>query len=175
MTPNDAAGLAFTVHGIPVPQGSKTYLGHGRMVEAGGQKLKNWRHDVTRAAEQARTEHGALIGPVFLEVHFYMPRPRSHYGTGRNAALVRDSAPEYPGSRPDLDKLVRAVDDALTTSGLWIDDAQVVVLYARKLYAGPDRDPGADIRIAPLHRTVGAASTAAGQPANDSIQEGLPL
>lgn len=174
MTPSDA-GLAFTVHGIPVPQGSKTYLGHGRMVEAGGQKLKNWRHDVTRAAEQARTEPGVFVGPVYLEIDFYMPRPRSHYGTGRNAHLVRDSAPEYPGSRPDLDKLIRAVDDALTASGIWIDDCQVVGLYARKLYAGLDRDPGADIVIAPLYRTVGAANAASGQPAPDSVQEGLPL
>lgn len=167
--------LEITVHGIPVPQGSKTYLGHGRMVEAGGQKLKNWRHDVTRAAQQAHTEHGAFIGPIYVEIDFYLPRPRSHYGTGRNADKVRDSSPAYPSSRPDLDKLIRAVDDALTASGIWVDDAQVVGLYARKLYANPDREPGADIVIAPLYRTVGAASSATGVPTTNSVQEDLPL
>lgn len=164
--------LTFTVHGIPVPQGSKTYLGHGRMVESGGQKLKNWRHDVTRAAEEARDEHGGatLTGPLYLEVDFFMPRPRGHYGTGRNAHLVRDGAPEHPAGRPDLDKLIRAVDDALTAAGLWKDDAQVVDISARKSYADDQVGPGASISVMPLSRTVGDAERVA-----LSVQEGLPL
>ena len=29
-------------------------------------------------------------------IRFYFDRPKSHYGTGRNEGIVRDSAPGYP-------------------------------------------------------------------------------
>jgi Holliday junction resolvase RusA-like endonuclease len=44
---------------------------------------------------------------------------------------------------PDLDKLVRAILDSLT-GVVWRDDAQVVDIVARKVYA---ETPGVDIAI----------------------------
>ncbi len=52
--------------------------------------------------------------------------------------------------RPDLSKLVRSTEDALSDAGAWEDDARVVECLARKVYAGdPDalHIPGAVIRI----------------------------
>jgi crossover junction endodeoxyribonuclease RusA len=74
-------------------------------------------------------------GPVAVHVKFVMPRPKHHYRTGRNAHLLRDSAPEYPTGKPDLDKLCRALLDSLTAAGVVKDDAQVVWLDAIKVYA----------------------------------------
>src|SRR5690606_25696178 len=91
---------------------------------------------------------------------FTLARPRSHYRTGRNAHLLRDSAPARPTGAPDLSKLARATEDALTEAGVWKDDAAVVE-YRRlaKVYPGSDPDaldqPGVLIRIHLLETTPG--------------------
>jgi Holliday junction resolvase RusA-like endonuclease len=69
-----------------------------------------------------------------VECTFFLERPKAHCGTGRNEGIVKDGAPAYPVVRPDADKLLRAVLDALT-GRVWADDAQVVVATARKRYA----------------------------------------
>jgi Holliday junction resolvase RusA-like endonuclease len=54
---------------------------------------------------------------------------------------------------PDLSKLIRSTEDALTDAGVWTDDARVVAYHQpRKVYAGsadPDalHTPGAVIRV----------------------------
>lgn len=66
-----------------------------------------------------------LEGAVRIEVKFYFARPKSHYGTGKNAGRLKPSAPrEYLGT-PDLDKLTRTVADCLTQSGVIVDDKQI--------------------------------------------------
>jgi Holliday junction resolvase RusA-like endonuclease len=52
---------------------------------------------------------------------------------------------------PDLDKLCRAVADAITDAGLWADDAQVVSLVAAKRYSSP---PGVHITITELSSSI---------------------
>jgi crossover junction endodeoxyribonuclease RusA len=138
-----AVRLDFFVPGDPAPQGSKRYLGDGRMVES-SKRVASWRADVRRAAEAAMTpRHEALWAvPVAVELDFYLSRPKSHFGTGRNAQKIKESAPNWPG-RPDVDKLARAVLDALT--GLVIaDDSAVVELRASKSYG---RRPGVNVLI----------------------------
>ena len=98
-----------------------------------------WREAVR--AETQRMGCEPLAGPVAVRVDFYMPRPKGHWRTGRNADLLRESAPRLPDGRPDVDKLSRAVLDGLTEGGAWKDDGQVVHLDAMKLYA-PKGDPG---------------------------------
>ncbi|MCR4339570.1 MAG: RusA family crossover junction endodeoxyribonuclease [Gemmatimonadaceae bacterium] len=63
-----------------------------------------------------------------------MQRPAGHYGTGRNAGTVRPCAPEWPTTKPDADKLTRALLDALTGVA-YVDDSQVVHLGIRKEWA----------------------------------------
>jgi Holliday junction resolvase RusA-like endonuclease len=98
------------------------------MIESSA-KVKPWRDVVAWSTVAARNRIRGwrpLLGPVALSLTFTMPRPRSHFGTGRNAAVVRPSAPERPDVTPDLDKLVRATQDALKFGGAFKDDAQVV-------------------------------------------------
>lgn len=95
-----------------------------------------WREAVRAETQRAMTlQPGPVAGAVYVSLKFQMTRPKGHYRTGRNAALLRDGAPGRPAGKPDLDKLVRAVLDGLTAGGAWKDDSQVVVLTAEKLYA----------------------------------------
>ena len=69
---------------------------------------------------------------------FYRPRPKSHFGTGRNAAILKPSAPTYPIGRPDALKLARAVEDAMT-GVVYSDDALIVREVLTKFWGEPAR------------------------------------
>lgn len=125
--------VSFTVPGIPQPAGSKRafvnkHTGRVSVVDA-AKGSRSWKHDVATAAMDAMDGRPVLDGPLRLEITFLLPRPKGHYG----AKGVRPSAPSYPAVRPDLTKLVRAVEDALTGI-VWRDDAQVVDQSAMKAY-----------------------------------------
>lgn len=155
--------IAFTVRGIPAPQGSKRLLplgakrgGRPILVES-SKRVPKWRkaiRDEARRALEALPLEGQAraTGPVVVDLHFRLPRPKGHYGTGRNAAVLRPSSPAWPASKPDLDKLVRAVLDALTGL-LWVDDAQVVTLAVAKCYASPTVPAGVHVRVGAHHPT----------------------
>lgn len=116
------------IPGKPAPQGSKRHLGNGIMVES-SKSVKPWRVDVAWAAREAFLH--PLDGPVRLELGFVMPRPKSAPKRSTPAAV----------KRPDLDKLSRAVLDAIT--GVVVaDDSQIVHLVATKRIAELDEPTG---------------------------------
>ena len=139
--------LRFAVLGLPAPQGSHRYVGNGVMVES-SKKVKPWRADV-RAAAVAHMLGQPWTGPLAVTVEFRLPRPRGDFGTGRNAGVLKPSAPIWHVKRPDADKLVRAVGDALT--GLvWADDSQIVAWHTYKRYATAAEPVGATICVQEL-------------------------
>ena len=140
--------ITIEVRGLPAPQGSKRHVGHGIMVES-SKAVGPWREAV-RAETYKAVSDGGFQGPVHVDITLYLTRPRGHYGTGRNAERLRDSAPTWPSGRPDVDKLARAVLDGLTAGGAWRDDAQVAVLIARKIYGW---QPGCRIEIRELEES----------------------
>ena len=138
-----ADAITFTVKGMaPAPQGSKRHLGNGVMVES-CKRVKPWRAMVTAAA----VESGAPIcsGPVSIAVTFLFARPKSHYGKRG----LKPSAPRWHAVRPDNDKLVRGVCDALT-GALIADDSRVVTITSKKRFCTGDEQPGAIITVIPL-------------------------
>lgn len=150
--------LTITVLGIPAPQGSKKgYVRGGRavLVES-SKKVAPWREAVKWATRRAMPmpdmvlAHNANVamfdGPVEVIVTFRLPRPKYHFGTGRNAHLLKAAAPPYPAGVPDVDKTLRSTLDGLGESGLWRDDAQVVHADAWKVYADHE-PPGATIVV----------------------------
>lgn len=149
--------FTVTVHGFPRPQGSKSAFvnkatGRAQMSESSGPNLKDWRANVQVAATQARRDTGAamIAHPVQTVIEFRFPRPKSHYGTGRNARVLKATAPAYPvsiGRHGDLEKLERAVNDALTAAGVWVDDILVVASQTEKNYAADETDAGATITV----------------------------
>lgn len=136
--------LTIDVAGTPAPQGSKKHVGRGVMVES-SKAVKPWREAVKWAAIEAH-DGPPLDGPLSVLIMFQFQRPKGHYGTGRNAAQVKASAPHSVAVKPDIDKLLRACLDALT-GVIFRDDAQVVRVSASKTY-GPR--PGAHIEVTPL-------------------------
>ena len=75
-----------------------------------------------------------LEGALSVSMTFSMPRPKSHYRTGRYSHLLKSDAPKLHTSKPDIDNIVKFYLDALTGS-FWKDDAIVCALEAMKVYA----------------------------------------
>lgn len=129
---------AFRVPGIPIPQGSMRAIRSGRngalVMLSDNDKLSSWRGDVRDAALRAiapgpypKAPRGE---PVRVGVTFHLPRIKAHFTP---KGELRDYAPSYPTTKPDLDKLVRAILDAMT-GVVYYDDAQVATIEAGKLY-----------------------------------------
>lgn len=143
----------FRVYGVPTTQGSKRAFVHphtGRAVvtEQMGQRLRDWRASVADAAGRYVSEHPHLawpiIYPVRLELTFWLPRPKAHFSASGG---IKDTwATARPHKKPDLEKLVRAVNDALSKTVIQ-NDALVVKLSAQKLYAEEDEPPGCWIQV----------------------------
>lgn len=127
--------IALYVAGKPAPQGSKRHVGGGRMIES-SKFVAPWRRTVAAAASKACP--APLDGPLAVSLAFVLPRPTSE-PKRRTRPATR---------RPDVDKLARAVLDALTGPA-FADDSQVVSLTATKRTAGPGEEPGCEIRVAP--------------------------
>lgn len=138
----------FFVPGIPAPQGSKFAAIRGDrayVVDANVKKLKAWRWLVTSNAREL-VEPGGEHLPAAVLLVFTLPRPKYHYGTGRNAGTLKERY-ESAGmdKKPDIDKLARAVLDGLTDAGnVFRDDSQVTKLVAIKTYG---ETPGCFIEI----------------------------
>ena len=131
------AEVSFTVYGAPQPAGSKTagMSKSGKMfVRDSAKGSAPWKRQVAQAAGMAMNGAGLLDGGLSLTVRFWVPRPKGHYGKRG----LRPSAPQYPTVRPDVTKLLRAVEDACT-GVVWRDDAQVVAQHAIKGYDEPAR------------------------------------
>ena len=131
---------AVVVHvlGEPIPQGSMRAIGRGRM-KSDNVRLQPWRDTVAWRVHEAMAGAPPLTGPLEVRATFVLPRPPS--------APKRRWAPE---KKPDLDKLLRALLDAATAGGAWVDDAQVVAATARKVYATAGQLPQAQLLIANL-------------------------
>lgn len=130
--------IHFTVHGLAEPAGSKRAFVNpktGRAIVTDANTASGpWKREVTTAAVEAMNGGPMMNGPLKLTLAFYVPRPKGHFGKRG----LRPSAPPYPAVRPDLLKLARGVEDAL--SGVcYRDDAQIVMERLQKLYGEPAR------------------------------------
>jgi Holliday junction resolvase RusA-like endonuclease len=134
--------LSFFVPGIPKTAGSKrAFIPKGwqrAIIVDDNPKSRDWKTDVSQAG-QAAYKGPLLEGPLEVSLAFVCLRPKGHHG--KNG--VRPSAPVWPIGKPDVLKLARAVEDALTGI-IWRDDAQVVSEHLCKLY-GPK--PGVYVMV----------------------------
>ena len=139
--------LTATVPGKPRPQGSMQLSRDprtGREFAKYGLETVNHRNLVIDVLRQGWGGRPPLTGPVAVRCTFRFTRPKSHYGTGRNAGVLKPTAPLYMTSAPDGDKLLRLVNDALTIAGVLDDDARVALQRAEKVYAD---SPGSLIEV----------------------------
>jgi crossover junction endodeoxyribonuclease RusA len=127
MTPHAPLGLSgsatsiidgdWFVEGKPVPQGSMRAF-NNRVVHNKPKELMAWRNHI--ALVVGRTIKEPTDKPVEVVIAFQLLRPKS-------------ASRLYPSVKPDLDKLIRSVLDALTGIA-YIDDSQVISIKASKRY-----------------------------------------
>jgi len=88
-------------------------------------RLKNYTENLILEMRKAHKGQSQLTGPLRVAVTFTFPLPKKRVGVQWAEKTQRG----------DIDKLVRAVLDAVTTSGIWEDDKQVVELHAAAMAA----------------------------------------
>jgi Holliday junction resolvase RusA-like endonuclease len=137
--------IEFVVPGVPVPQGSKNAWGG-----EDNPHTKSWRASIAARALESVVD-GPLLGPVHVDVSFVFPRPKAHYRTGRYSDQLREDAPFWHSAKPDLDKLQRAIGDAL--NGIVIRDDSQIAFWVVSKYYGPS--PRALIQVEKLEQEEG--------------------
>lgn len=113
------------------------------IITSTNRNLKAWEALVRSRANEARTAAGRqqpLAGPVALAIDFYFARPKRLL-TRRAGALYQPHV-----TAPDLSKLVRGLEDALS-GVLFLDDKQVAAIAATKAYAPPGDGPSCRITV----------------------------
>ncbi|WP_058120562.1 RusA family crossover junction endodeoxyribonuclease [Actinobaculum massiliense] len=129
------------VDGIPRPQGSMKNIGKGRLIHP--QQLTQWRNHVAHTATSAALAAGFPLNydaPVTITTRFYLPQPtRPRFN--------------HPATKPDLDKLTRAIGDALSLPNPAVlkDDSRILEWITSKEY---NPRPGASITITALPTTT---------------------
>lgn len=124
--------ISLFVPGKAEPQGSKTLMRNGKMLNGGSadadRRLRAWRAKVSAEA----CKHVPIAGPVKITMRFVFERPKTHMKQDRS---LRKGKPFYYQRTPDRDKLERAVNDSLTAAGLIDDDARSPVGDIMKAYS----------------------------------------
>lgn len=77
-----------------------------------------------------------LAGDVYIKLIFFMPRPKTHFKSGKSSHVLKSNIPEYHSFRPDIDNLIKYILDIIQgRDGFIIDDSQVCLLQAEKIYS----------------------------------------
>ena len=127
-----ATSCRFFIPGLPRPGGSKRgFVVRERAVITEDCKTsKDWRAVCALKADELWRSAPPLSGPIAVYFDFLMPRPKGHL---RKDGSVRPGAPAYPTVKPDVTKLIRSTEDALSRI-IWRDDCIIVRQVANKLY-----------------------------------------
>jgi len=140
VTDGDNEPVVIKVLGEPVPQGStKAFITKSGkpIITHSNKNTKEWRQRIATEAQKERPKKWDMDQAMLVGIDFLMPRPKSL------PKKVKEDV-----KRPDLDKLIRAVLDALT--GIFYnDDSQVVQIFAGKRYADKYEASGANITVIP--------------------------
>lgn len=135
----------FFVPGIPQTKGStKAFIPKGwkrAIITNDNTKSKPWEATVRAEASACCAFLGGDVA-VVVAAEFVFPRPKSHFG--KNG--LRPSAPRRMKKKPDIDKILRVVLDALT-GVVYADDSQVDDCWPRKRYAEWGESPGVHITV----------------------------
>jgi Holliday junction resolvase RusA-like endonuclease len=87
-----------------------------------------------------------ILGAVKVDINFMFSRPKSHYGTGKKANVLKPNAPTHHTTKPDRDNLDKMCLDAMSKV-FWKDDSQVCQGTLSKTYS---EKPGIEITITEL-------------------------
>jgi crossover junction endodeoxyribonuclease RusA len=133
--------ISFFVAGDPQPKGStRAFIVNGRpIITSSNKNLRQWElriaHEAQAEAYRVRWEY-CHEDAFEVEADFYFPLPKS-YSKKWHFEHIK---------RPDLDKIGRALNDALTNI-LFSDDSQVFTLHLRKRYSDENNPVGVHVKV----------------------------
>jgi Holliday junction resolvase RusA-like endonuclease len=128
--------IHLTVLGSPKAQARHRSFKRGNFT--GTYDPSSEKKEILASIVQDQAPKEPLTGAISLDVTFYLPRPKGHYGSGANALKLKGSAPEWHTSKPDIDNLEKLVQDSLNKI-FWKDDSQICLISCRKLYSEKPR------------------------------------
>jgi len=140
--------INISILGDPTAKARPRFAHRGKYVRTYSTQGKEERLWILQALPQIRKAGIFFNGLVEMKIRFYTQRPKSHFGTGRNANCLKSSAPKYPDTSKDIDNLCKFCLDAINHCGIWKDDAKVIGLFAWHRFAdiyGPG--PSTEIEI----------------------------
>lgn len=148
------------VYGSPQAMGSKRgfYVKNLKRVvitDEKGKKLKTFQEGLREAMRECKPG-SVLLGPVAISLELVMPRPKGHFGTGRNARVLKSNAPDLCTTKPDADKVLRAILDC-GTQIWWRDDSQIADISLLKRYARPGEETHCRIDAREMEEAAHAA------------------
>lgn len=139
---NDGGTFVFFAHGEPAPKGSYKAVRNPKtgktLLLPMSKREKPWRQTIVAAIENSRRKPD--IGDdyaVEIEALFLLRRPKT----------VGKMERKRPTKYPDLDKLQRALGDAMTDAGLYSDDSQIVKWTASKEYVEDKSEEGVSVIV----------------------------
>ena len=118
------SSVSFVVSGTPTAQPRHRATARGGYVRfylPSEHPVHEYKKAIIEGAR--RHKNGVIEGPVRLDILFSFLPAKSAKGVKATFKI----------SKPDLDNLEKAVMDAITESGIWIDDAQVVEKHTAKI------------------------------------------
>ncbi len=104
---------------------------------------EGWKSEVAQAFRSVAGYNSN--NPIEIQVNLWFERPKSHFGTGRNASNVKGSAPVFHTQKPDVDNVAKGILDALVHIKAFHDDSQVITLTISKQWCRIDGSEGAEV------------------------------
>lgn len=127
--------IKIVIPGTPIPKRRPRFARHGRRVVTYNDQEFEAKQAKLFVYQQIKTcQAMPLTGPINAEIIFYMPRPKAHYGTGKNSGILKKTALLYHINKPDLDNLTKWIYDIFNKI-VWKDDAQIIFEKAEKRYS----------------------------------------
>ena len=124
--------IEFTIKGKPKALKRHRSTRTGRMYDPSAKDKKQIWLQIAKFKPKT-----PLAGDIMLKLVFTMPRPKSHYRTGKFKHLLKDDYEHIVNHtfKPDIDNLVKLIADVVQGKDrMIVDDSQICMLQAEKIY-----------------------------------------
>jgi Holliday junction resolvase RusA-like endonuclease len=140
--------INISIPGQPIAKARPRFRRAGKFVKTYSPQESEEGMWVLKAQQQIKDAGIFFNGLIEIRIRFYTQRPRSHFGSGKNANNLKASAPSFPDTSKDIDNYCKFTLDCLNHCGIWVDDAKIIGIDARHRFAdiyGPG--PSTEITI----------------------------
>jgi Holliday junction resolvase RusA-like endonuclease len=124
--------MVLTIPGNPIPlKRARSFIKRGTIHHYDSQATQKRK---IATFIRYKTQATKLQGPINCSIHFHLKRPANHFRSGKYKHILKNNAPQFPTSTPDIDNLIKFYLDAMNSIA-YEDDRQIVSISAGKLYA----------------------------------------